>query len=637
MSIYDYGLGYGVEEMKPEQKANNTFDGDVDASSLEALNAENSVEYLEFYSKLQEANADTKIRMLRKINASLINCKSNEKLQSIEEFISIQSLETAAQSEVAGGAHEATGDKVNKEKLTENKDNFFKTLWKRIVEAFRSIIKHIKDALKWIRDKVTAFFNKTPEVSENLPEEKKEEINKKLEEYIIPEEDLSTEGVISLKNNITDVLLGNTKKYITICTCAKALALSIQKNNRPFDGSFVSGPITKLIEVLKEMKIPNVDKLPTMQSASKDDVKKFNSALKATIADISYDKHPEHYAKVMCGADIIKKTKNITLAEFFGNNVSFDAIRFIIKKTNENLGLIDKNIDAAEKQVEEMDRAFTQYLNAGGNRSRITGEIKADGSGDDARYAVIGTVTAVFRVVQSLAGVFSKISSKIAKTVTIATKTVNIAAKDSDKAKADAAKAKAEKAKADEKAKAKQEKIDEKAKAKQEKIDEKAKAEKAKTDKAKADDDFFKNMEKDNAKKDEEEQRAKNLQKAEDAKRYQDAVDADAKARDEKAKADAKAARDKAKAESAAKKEADAKAKREADYWKALKEGGDEKEAAAKKAERDAEDEKQRKKNLSKLDDIMKNRSEAAKKATDFSHNINTVNQAWERWEEAFI
>ena len=532
MSIYDYGLGYGVEEMKPEQKANNTFDGDVDASSLEALNAENSVEYLEFYSKLQESNADTKIRMLRKINASLINCKSNEKLQSIEEFISTQSLETAAQSEVAGGAHEATGDKVNKEKLTENKDNFFKTLWKRIVEAFRSIIKHIKDALKWIRDKVTAFFNKTPEVSENLPEEKKEEINKKLEEYIIPEEDLSTEGVISLKNNITDVLLGNTKKYITICTCAKALALSIQKNNRAFDGSLISGPISKLIDTLKEMKIPNVDKLPTMQSASKDDVKKFNSALKMTIADISYDKHPEHYAKVMCGADVIKKTKNITLAEFFGNNVGIDAIRVIIKKTNENLGLINTNIDAAEKQIEEMDKAFTQYLNAGGNRSRITGEIKSDGSGDDARYTVIGTVTAVFRVVQSLAGVFSKISSKITKTVNIATKTVNAAAKDSDKAKAEKAKA-----------------------------DEKAKAEKAKADKAKADDEFFKNMEKDNAKKDEEEQRKKNLQKVEDAKKYQDAIDADAKAKADKEQAEKDAAAKAKREEAKAKREAEARKK----------------------------------------------------------------------------
>lgn len=513
MSIYDYGLGYGVEEMKPEQKANNMFDGDFDASSFEALSAENSVEYLEFYSKLQESNSDTKIRMLRKINASLINCKSNEKLQSIEEFISTQSLETAAQSEVAGGNHEATGDKVDKAKLTENKDNFFKTLWKRIVEAFKSLMSHIKDALKWIRDKVTAFFNKTPEVSENLPEEKKEEINKKLKEYIIPEEDLSTEGVISLKNNITDVLLGNIRKYITICTCAKALALSIQKNNRPFDGSFISGPITKLIDTLKEMKIPNVDKLPTIQSASKDDVKKFNSALKATIADISYDKHPEHYAKVMCGADVIKKTKHITLAEFFGNNVSFDAIRFIIKKTNENLGLIDKNIDAAEKQVEEMDRAFTQYLNAGGNRSRITGEIKSDGSGDDARYTVIGTVTAVFRVVQSLAGVFSKISSKIAKTVTIATKTVNAAAKDSDKAKANAKKEAENKAAADAKAKAE--------------ADEKAK----KDAKAKDDDEFFKRMEADNAKKEKEEadkkEREKNLQKVEDAKKMQKALDGD--------------------------------------------------------------------------------------------------------------
>ena len=55
-------------------------------------------------------------------------------------------------------------------------------------------------------------------------------------------------------------------------------------------------------------------------------------------------------------------------------------------------------------------------------------------------------------------------------------------------------------------------------------------------------DDVLSRVREDNARRDEEEQRKRNLQKVEDAKRYQDAIDADAKARADKEKADKRAA-----------------------------------------------------------------------------------------------
>ena len=167
-----------------------------------------------------------------------------------------------------------------------------------------------------------------------------------------------------------------------------------------------------------------------------------------------------------------------------------------------------------------MDKAFTQYLNSSGNRSRLTGDIKSDNSGDDERYAIIGAVTATFKVVQTLSNVFSKLSAKIAKSIVIANKALTKATAEHDKAKAD--KEAAAKAEAEQKRK----------------------------------DDQWKAIREDNARKDEEEQRKKNLQRLEDATKMQQALDADAKAKADKEAADKRAA-------AKAKREANSKAKME--------------------------------------------------------------------------
>ena len=520
MDYLDLDFGLSTENMYEPKENTVNFDGDFDAASLEVLDSENSLEYFNLFTSLQEQNADEKIRMLRKMNASMISCHSSENYKSIEKFIDEQSLETAAQSEANGGKHEATGDNVDKEKLGKNKDNFFKTLWAKIVKFFQDCMDHVRAAIEWIRKTISNLFKRNPELSKDIPQEKKEEINKKLETYVVPEEDLSTDGTIGFKTNVADALLGNTLKYVKICQDAKNLALGIQKNSTSFDGNTLNGPISNILDILKEMKIPNADKLPQIHSSSKEDVKQFNAALKATISDIAFDKHPEYYAKVICGADYIKKTKDITLKEFFGNYNNFDSIKSILNKTDETLKSVDSNIITAKKHISEMDKAFTQYLNSSGNRSRLTGDIKSDNSGDDERYAIIGAVTATFKVVQTLSNVFSKLSAKIAKSIVIANKALTKATAEHDKAKAD--KEAAAKAEAEQKRK----------------------------------DDQWKAIREDNARKDEEEQRKKNLQRLEDATKMQQALDADAKAKADKEAADKRAA-------AKAKREANSKAKME--------------------------------------------------------------------------
>ena len=550
MDYFDLDFGFSTENIYGPKKDTVNFDGDFDAASLEVLDSENSLEYFELFANLQEQNADEKIRMLRKMNASMLSCHSSENYKSIEKFIDEQSLETAAQSEANGGKHEATGDNIDKDKLGKEKDGFFKSLWAKIVKFFKDCMGYVRKAINWIRKTISNLFKRNPELSKDIPQEKKEEINKKLETYVVPEEDLSTDGTICFKTNVADALLGNTIKYVKICQDAKNLALGIQKNSTSFDGNTLNGPISDILNIVKEMKIPNADKLPQMHSSSKEDVKKFNAALKATISDISYDKHPEHYAKAICGADYIKKTKGITLEELFGNHNDFDSIKAILSKTDEILGNVDSNIVTAERNIDEMDKAFTQYLNSNGNRSRLTGDIKSDGSGDDERYAIIGAVTATFKVIQTLSTVFSKLSAKIAKSVVIANKALKKATE----------------------------------------ADAKDRAEKAKADKAKSDDEYFKRMEKDNARQDEEEQRKKNLQRLDDATKYQEAIDADAKARADKEKADKRAA---------------AKAKREANNT-ADEPKNDDVLSRVREDNARRDEEEQRKRNLQKVEDAKR-------------------------------
>ena len=351
MDYLDLDFGFSTENMYEPKENTVNFDGDFDAASLEVLDSENSLEYFNLFTSLQEQNADEKIRMLRKMNASMLSCHSSENYKSIEKFINEQSLETAAQSEVNGGKHEATGDNIDKDKLRKEKDGFFRTLWTKIVEFFQDCMDNVRKAIEWIRKTISNLFKRNPELSKDIPQEKKEEINKKLETYVVPEEDLSTDGTIGFKTNVADVLLGNTLKYVKICQDAKNLALGIQKNSTSFDGNTLNGPISDILNILKEMKIPNADKLPQIHSSSKEDVKQFNAALKATVSDIAFDKHPEYYAKVICGADYIKKTKDITLKEFFGNNNNFDSIRSILNKTDETLKSVDSNIVIAKKML----------------------------------------------------------------------------------------------------------------------------------------------------------------------------------------------------------------------------------------------------------------------------------------------
>ena len=68
MDYFDLDFGFSTENIYGPKEDTVNFDGDFDAASLEVLDSENSLEYFDLFTNLQEQNADAKIRMLRKMN-----------------------------------------------------------------------------------------------------------------------------------------------------------------------------------------------------------------------------------------------------------------------------------------------------------------------------------------------------------------------------------------------------------------------------------------------------------------------------------------------------------------------------------------------------------------------------------------
>ena len=129
------------------------FDGYSDDILANAEQALENLDYLMSFEKVSHMNAETKIRMLKKIKNNY-NAKTigRENLgYSIESVCDsqIQSLEDAVEAPKAGDKPAETPKDDGKKK-----ENFFKVIWKGIKTLFENIGKFFKN----IGDKIATFF-----------------------------------------------------------------------------------------------------------------------------------------------------------------------------------------------------------------------------------------------------------------------------------------------------------------------------------------------------------------------------------------------------------------------------------------------------------------------------------------------
>lgn len=407
---------FGMEEFDEDKKSQieeNASDGDTDSKAVEALNAINSLEYLDCFSKLQEQNSDMKIRMLRKIGANVAMCKGTEQFASLESYIQEQALESAATSEANGGKHEATGDNLDKNKLGEKKKNFFKTVWQAIKDAFIKVV-------GWIREKITKFAswirslfqkNKLDQIK-NLEPKEYDALAAAISKFEF--EDQSEDGAIPLYNKAADNLLGKTNTYFTLCKHLDAMIKQMVNTGMKPEG-FTSN-INQIIDALKE--IPGIGNIPTISSASKENIETFNREFKTAISNLKFAHDPVGYTKYYTGQQLVERKDKLTCKTYF-NTFDPDAIVGICNNTVDCLNKVNDMVSASEKYVKEFDKIFMDFLNKNNYTDRngnvtVSDNIPEDKKGTaDLNYQFIGSCLSLFKAVQAISKIIADISSRL--------------------------------------------------------------------------------------------------------------------------------------------------------------------------------------------------------------------------------
>lgn len=413
MNIDFYGFGMEAEDQNKDSQVEKDTDGDTDAEALEALNSINSLEYLDFYSKLQERNSDEKIKMLRKINASVSVCKDKSKFASLESYIAEQAMETAAQSEVNGGKHKAEGANLDKQKLGEKKASFFKKMWETIKEAFKKIV-------TWIKDKISQFVNWIRGLFQKNDLNKIQELEKP--EYDALEaaltkfefENQSEDGAIPLFGGAADKLLGKTNTFYTLCKHLEAMIG--QMTSTGFKPEGFTTQINTIIDALKE--IPGVGNVPKISSASKENIDTFNREFKTAISHLKYSYDPVGYTKYYTGQTLIEKKDKLTCKQYF-NTFDPKAIVAICNNTVDCLKKIDDMISKCEACVKNFDKSFMIFLEKNHYTDKSGNVTVADKIDDDKKetadlnYQFVGSCLSLFKCVQAITSVISSIGAKL--------------------------------------------------------------------------------------------------------------------------------------------------------------------------------------------------------------------------------
>lgn len=142
-SLIAEGTGLKVKDTTFASTSTEAYDGYSDAVCAELSRSFENLEFLDTYSKINAANSDAKLRMmkrLKRVYGSTIDDQS--KASSVESFIdnNIKSVEA-----------------------DENKGGKVKAFFGRIIDGLKKMFKAIKKFFQWIWDKIRGLFTKKTE------------------------------------------------------------------------------------------------------------------------------------------------------------------------------------------------------------------------------------------------------------------------------------------------------------------------------------------------------------------------------------------------------------------------------------------------------------------------------------------
>lgn len=307
------------DEMKYTSSSESAYDGYFDAVQAELTQSFENLEFLDTYSRVNEANDATKLRMmkrLKRVYGSTI--EDPAKASSVESFIdsNIRSLEEDKKSDGS-----------------EKKPGKVKEFFGKIVEALKKMLEKLKNFFKGIWKRIKEFFTKKNEKNSRVGTE--EEIKK----IIIAKPDVGIKDV-------------NANKF--------------NKTNTNVDASGAGDWLVKFDKISKDKAKKAIDELITVK-----DIGRATSALKGNTTANSVKGHLESSDKFMSMADksklIAKMNDNDIARVCFGaekcdakyvSKLSVKALVNLIRNMSDLEGVANKVESLVEKGIHTVEEFY---------------------------------------------------------------------------------------------------------------------------------------------------------------------------------------------------------------------------------------------------------------------------------------
>lgn len=355
------------------------FDNYDDSVYSEYIQAQENLEFIDTFEKLNTKNTNEKLKMLKKINRDYGNCN-----KGLENFCRIQSLEAeeAAVDGTSAKKEEVESDDKKVDQpvgASEQKKKWYQKVW----EAIKNFFKKIGGFFKMIWQKITGLFKKhedTDKAIEEAPEDKSAQLDKYLDEVQLPSsDDDSSKGYLIINDKVISNLNNTATRYVQLCTQFDAAITELTSKK----GSNES--IKKFIEMAKIY----LDDNQNISGAAD------NKALLIVLNNLASRKYDRSKDPEKFGTSIKETTK---IKDIIGTN-NCKTINNKLKNVTTVISQFNKSMDQAEKLCASASKKFDNY---------ITGNNSQDDENNKIAVALFKAVTKVADINRGLANDLSK-------------------------------------------------------------------------------------------------------------------------------------------------------------------------------------------------------------------------------------
>lgn len=371
----------GFNQLKKNVEASTErFDSFDDSVYSEYIQAQENLEFIDTFERINNNNVNQKLKMLKKINKDYGNCN-----KGLENYCRIQSLEAEVEGTSAKKEETKSEDKSVEQPAgaSEQKKKWYQKVW----EAIKTFFKKIGNFFKMIWNKITGLFKKHADTDEAIEKAREEQLAK-LDEYLdkvqLPSsDDDSSKGYIIINDKVVSNLTSAATRYVKLCTQFDAAITELTAKK----GSDQS--IKKFIEMAKIY----LDDNSNISGASN------NESLLKVLNNLGSRKYDRAKDPAKFGTSIKETTK---IKDIIGTNNS-KTISKKLKEVTNVISQFNKSMDQAEKLCANASNKFNDYIT------------KNESNDDESNKIAV----ALFKAVTKVADINRGLASDLAKSVRV--------------------------------------------------------------------------------------------------------------------------------------------------------------------------------------------------------------------------